>query len=178
MIRSHLRIAARIFVAALAGIALVARVQAGADRVAFPERYAQGIKWLIVDRAERKEMHEHYVTPAAIEAARKGAAMPNGTVFTVVRYAAQLDAQGSPRRGADGHYVKGEIVGYGAMEKRSGWGGEYSESLRNGDWEYRVFTVEKVPNRTIKLTACFECHRSEAAHDFVHAYDKLSKAGW
>ncbi len=177
MIRFHLKIASSLVLGALAGAVLVARVHAGPERVAFPERYAEGIKWLVVDRAERKEVHEHYGSAAAIEAARKGQGMPNGTVFTVVRYAAQLDAQGSPRRGADGHYPKGDVVGYGVMEKRTGWGSEYPESLRNGDWEYRAFTAKKTPNRSVKLTACFACHKTEAAHDFVHAYDKLRKAG-
>src|SRR5690348_13918102 len=176
MIRSRPEIAAPLLLGVLTGIFLVARVHAGPERVAFPENYAQGAKWLVVDRADRKEFHEHYVMPAAIEAARNGAAMPNGTVFTVVRYSALLDAQGNPRRGTDGHYLKGEIVGYGVMEKGAGWGGEYPDSVRNGGWEYRVFTPEKAPNTNVKLGACFECHKAEAAHDFVHAYDKLREA--
>ncbi len=176
MIRPHLQIAAPLLLGILTGIFLVARVHAGPELVAFPESYFQGVKWLVVDRADRKEFHEHYVMPAAIEAARNGAAMPNGTVFTVVRYAALLDAQGNPRRGTDGHYLKGEIVGYAVMEKRAGWGGEYTDAVRNGEWEYRVFTREKTPNTSIKLGACFDCHKAEAAHDFVHAYHKLREA--
>jgi len=176
MIRSYLQIAAPLLLGTLTGVFLVARVHAGAERVAFPESYAEGIKWLVVDRADRKEFHEHCVMPAAIAAARNGAAMPNGTVFTVVRYAVFLDAQGNPRRGKDGHYLKGEIVGYSVMEKRAGRGDEYPESVRNGEWEYRVFTPEKAPNASINVGGCFGCHKSEAAHDFVHAYDKLRVA--
>jgi hypothetical protein len=56
----------------------------------------------------------------AIDAARKDQPMPNGTVFTVVQYSAQLDAQGNPVKGADGRLVKGEIRGFNAMEKRTG----------------------------------------------------------
>jgi len=176
MIRSRLAIATPLLLGVLTGIFLVARVHAGPERVAFPENYAQGVKWLVVDRADRKEFHEHYVMPAAIEAARNGAAMPNGTVFTVVRYAALLDAQGNPLRGTDGHYLKREIVGYGVMEKRAGWGDKYPDSARNGDWEYQVFTPETVLNTNVKLGACFQCHKAEAAHDFVHAYDELREA--
>jgi hypothetical protein len=54
------------------------------------------VKWLVVDKAETKQVHELYAMPEAIEAARKGQPMPNGTVFTVVRNSAQLDAQGKP----------------------------------------------------------------------------------
>ncbi len=176
MISPHLQIGAQLLLGSLTGILLVASVHAGPERVAFPESYAQGVKWLVVDRADRKEFHEHYVMAPAIEAARNGTAMPNGTVFTVVRYAALLDAQGNPRRGKDGHYLKGEIVGYAVMEKRAGWGDEYPDAVRNGEWEYRVFTPEKTPNTSMQLGGCFECHKAEAAHDFVHAYDKLREA--
>jgi hypothetical protein len=177
MIRAHRQIATPLLLGALAAIVLVARVHAGPERVLFPDHYAQGVKWLVVDRAERKEVNELYATPAAIEAARNGEGMPSGTVFTIVRYAAQLDAQGSPRRGTDGHYLKGSVVGYGVMEKRTGWGSEYPQTLRNGDWEYGVFTAERVPNTSVSLTACFACHKAQAAHDFVHAYDTLREAG-
>jgi Cytochrome P460 len=56
---------------------------------------------------------------------------------------------------------------------RRGWGSEYPDTLRNGEWEYRTFTADKKPNENVKLTACFECHKPLASQDFVHAYDKL-----
>jgi hypothetical protein len=158
------------------GIALVVQVQAGADNVAFPEDYAKGVKWLVVDKAETKQVHELYAMPEAIEAARKDQPMPNGTIFTVVRHAAQLDAQGNLIKGADGRLVKGEVLGFNAMEKRAGWGREYPDALRNGEWEYRAFTADKKPNESVKLTACFECHKPLASQDFVHSYDKLKEA--
>ena len=66
--------------------------------------------------------------------------------------------------------------GFNAMEKRAGWGSEYPDTLRNGEWEYRAFTADKKPNENVKLTACFECHKPLASQDFVHAYDKLKEA--
>ena len=163
-------------VATVCGIALVVQVQAGAGNVAFPENYAKGVKWLVVDKSEAKQVHELYTMTEAIDAARKDQPMPNGTVFTVVRYSAQLDAQGNPVKGTDGRLVKGEVLGFNAMEKRAGWGSEYPDTLRNGEWEYRAFTADKKPNESVKLTACFECHKPLAAQDFVHAYDKLKEA--
>jgi len=172
-----LRLTAAIaLVASVCGPALVVQVQASADKVAFPENYAKGVKWLVVDKSDAKQVHELYATPDAIEAARMGQPMPNGTVFTVVQYTAQLDAQGNPVKGADGRLVKGEIRGFNAMEKRTGWGSEYPDTLRNGEWEYRAFTADKKPNESAKLTACFECHKPLASQDFVHAYDKLKDA--
>jgi hypothetical protein len=168
--------AAAAVVAAVSGIAFAVQVHASADVVAFPENYATGVKWLVVDKVENKQVHELYAPPAAIEAASKDQPMPNGTVFTVVRYGAKVDAQGNLIKGADGRLVKGEILGFNAMEKRTGWGAEYPETLRNGEWEYRAFTAEKKPNENVKLNVCFECHKPLASQDFVHAYDKLKTA--
>jgi cytochrome P460 len=103
--------------------------------------------------------------------------MPSGTVFTVVRYSAQL-AQGNPIKGADGQSVKGELRGYAVVEKHTGWGSEYPDAPRNGEWEYRAFTAEKKPNENVKLTVCFECHKPTANHDFVYSYDKLTLQRW
>jgi hypothetical protein len=174
--KSRNTMAGAVLAAAIGGIALVVQVQAGADKVEFPETYAQGAKWLVIDKPDRKEVHEHYATPGALDAARKDQPMPRGTVFTLVRYAARLDAQGSPLKGADGSLVKGDIMGFGVMEKRTGWGSDYPDTLRNGEWEYRAFTPDKKTNPTLKLTACFECHKPQADRDFVQAYDKLKAA--
>src|SRR5690242_4910053 len=109
--------------AILCGMAFVAK--AGPDNVGFPDSYAKGVRWLVIDKPDRKELHEHYATPAALEAARRGQPMPSGTVFTVVRYTARLDAEGNPRKDADGHFLKGDLAGFGVMEKRTGWGSDY-----------------------------------------------------
>jgi hypothetical protein len=165
-------------IAGLAGIALTVEVRAGADLVKFPEHYADSVKWLVVDKdaLKPKQLHEMYAPASAIAAAAKGEAMPDGTVFVVVRYAAKLDAQGDPIEGADGHFQKGDLLGFNAMEKRAGWGSEYPDTLRNGEWEYRAFNADKTPNEKAKLTACFECHKPLAKEDYVQAYDKLKAA--
>jgi hypothetical protein len=63
------------------------------------------------------------------------------------------------------------------MEKRTGWGSEYPNTLRNGEWgSIAHLRADKKPNENAKLTACFECHKPLASQDFVHAYDKLKEA--
>ena len=38
--------------------------------------------------------------------------MPDGTVITLVQYAAKLDAQGNPEKDANGRFIKTNVVGY------------------------------------------------------------------
>jgi hypothetical protein len=133
--------------------------RAGGDKVAFPENYAKGVLYTTVDRADNKQYRELYVSPEAIAAAKKGEALPSGTVITLVQFAAKLDEQGNPVKDANGRFVKDKLLGYTVMEKRTGWGAEYPDTIRNGEWEYQAFRADKSVNTTAKLEACFNCHK-------------------
>jgi hypothetical protein len=169
-LRNHAAIA--VAIGACVSLGLAIQVWAGADKVAFPEDYAKGVKYLVVDKPG-KQVHEFYASPAAFEAARKGEPMPDGTVLIGVLYNARLGDDGTPLKDPDGRFVKADLRGYAVMEKRAGWGKEYPADKRNGEWEYRVFTADKAPNEKAKLGACFECHKPQAIHDFVYSYDNL-----
>jgi cytochrome P460 len=156
-------------------ITSAAMVRAGGDKVVFPENYAKGVLYTTVDRADNKQYRELYVSPpAAVEAAKKGEALPSGTVITLVQYRAQLDPQGQPVKDANGRFIKGDLLAYTVMEKRTGWGTEYPDNIRNGEWEYQAFTAAKQVNANAKLTACFECHKPLPGNqDFVFSYGKM-----
>ena len=109
-------------------------------------------------------------------AAKKGEPLPSGTVITLIQYAAKLDAQGNPEKDANGRFIKGNLIGYTVMEKRTGWGTEYPDDIRNGEWEYQAFKADKSPNTAANLTACFNCHKPLDKQDFVFLYDKLKAA--
>jgi Cytochrome P460 len=159
---------------AFALMAIMAR--AGGDKVAFPANF--GALYTTVDRADNKQFRELYVSPAAaVAAAKAGQPLPSGTVLTLVQYAAKLDAQGNPEKGADGRFIKTNVIGYTVMEKRSGWGTEYPDNVRNGEWEYQAFKADKTPNAAANLTACFNCHKPlPSGQDFVFSYEKLKAA--
>lgn len=162
-------------VAAIAATAIEGR--AGADKVAFPESYAKGVVYMTMDRPNNKQLTEYYVSQDAIDAAKKGTPLPSGTTITAVAFAAQLDPQGNPVKGADGHFVKtGEPLVFRVMEKRAGWGTDYPDDKRNGEWEYQVFRADKTINATADLNACFGCHKPQDKQDFVFTYDKLKTA--
>ncbi len=162
---------------AFATAATAVSVRAGGDRVAFPENYAKGMVYLTLDKPDNKQVREYFTSAAAAEAARKGNPLPDGTVITVVQYAAQLDAQGNPAKDANGHLVKtSNIMGYTVMEKRAGWGAAYPENVRNGDWEYQVFRADKTANPNANLSSCFNCHKPQASNDFLFTHDSLKMA--
>jgi hypothetical protein len=159
-------------VGAVAATSIVIQVRAGADKIAFPENYGKGVLYLTVDKPS-KQVHEFYAAPAVLEAARKGEPLPDGAVLTGVHYNAKLDADGNPIKGPDGRFIKADLLRYAVMEKRKGWGTDYAEDKRNGEWEYRIFNADKTPNEKANLAACFDCHRPQAKQDFVYSYDNL-----
>jgi plastocyanin len=157
----------------MVGSLIGVQVQAGGDKIVFPENFAKGTLYGTVDRYDIKQYRELYATPAAVEAVRAGKPIPNGTVLTMVQYKAQLDAQGVPVKDANGRFVKGDIAGYAVMEKRDGWGTEYADDFRNGEWEYQAFLTDMKVNDKANLKACFECHKPHAGQDFVMSLASL-----
>ena len=162
-------------VAAIAAVALTVAVRAGGDKVAFPADYAKGVLYTTVDRADNKQYRELYAPQAAIDAVKAGKPIPSGTVLTMVNYKAKLGADGNPEKDANGRFIKTDILAYTVMEKRKGWGTEYPDNIRNGEWEYQAFTAAKQPNPNAKLTACFECHKPlPQTSDFLFSYGKMA----
>ena len=82
--------------AAFATVSLRARTDSGA--LAFPEQFAAGVRYTTVDRPDIKEYRELFAPAAAIAAVKNGKPMPDSTVLTLLRYAAQLDVAGNPKR--------------------------------------------------------------------------------
>ncbi len=164
-------------IAIVAAFAATVLVRAAADQVAFPEDFAKGVAYMSIDRAGPKAISEYYTSREAIEAAKKGMPLPNGTVITAVNFAAQLDAQGNPVKDASGRFIKTTTIrGYRVMAKRAGWGSEYPEAKRNGEWEYQVFRADKTLDSTADLNSCFNCHKPQASNDYVFSFDKLKLA--
>ena len=126
---------------------------AGAEQVSFPADFERGILYTTVERGNLKE--DIYTSAEAIAAAKQGRPLPAGTVITLV------------------DYRDGKLFRYVVMEKRAGWGSEYPQTKRNGEWEYQAFNADKSVNSAENLDRCFSCHKPRAAQDFVHTNDRM-----
>ena len=163
-------------ITALIVAAGAARSTAGPEKVAFPAGYKDHVLYATVDRYDIKQYRELYGTPEAVRAMKEGRPLPSGSVLTLIQYKAQVDAQGTPIKDAYGRFVKGDLVGYTVMEKRTGWGTEYPDDLRNGEWEYGAFTPDQKANDKANFKACFQCHKPHENQDFVISLANLAPA--
>jgi len=164
---------------ALVGLGVVvfaSHVRAGGDKVAFPEGFDKGVLYTTVDRADNKQYRELYTSQAAVDAAKKGQPMPDGTVVTLVQYKAKLGADGNPEKDANGRFIKADLRQFAVMRKEKGWGAEYPADKKNGEWEYRIFTKDHEWNDKVSAGVCLDCHLPKAGQDFVWSYDDLKKA--
>ncbi|WP_051317195.1 cytochrome P460 family protein [Ectobacillus panaciterrae] len=126
-----------------------AKIGSGAHLVKFPKDLHKGILYTTFDRGN---IHENiYInSKEAIEAVQNGEEFPSDTVITLEGY------------------EDGEIAQYLVMEKRTGWGSEYSPKERNGEWEYQAFT----PNKEVRkdnIGRCFSCHAGAALEQYIHS---------
>lgn len=157
----------------LVAAALAPAAYAGPENITFPFGYLKGERYGTVDRPDVKQFREFYTQADVIEAVRKGKPIPSGAVITMVQWSVVTDAQGNPVKGPDGRFEKKEVIGHAIMEKRAGWGKEYPDSFRNGEWEYQAFTADAKVNPKANIRGCFECHKPHEKQDFVITLAKL-----
>jgi hypothetical protein len=151
---------------------------AGPEDVKFPEGYQDKFThYSTVNRAdERKQVVKIFANDTALASAKDGAPLDSGAVLVMEVYKAKLDADGNPVVGSDGFFEPGELAGIAVMEAREGWGAEYPEEIRNGDWQYAFFDAKEHALVERDYQPCFACHKPLDASDYVFSFDALTKA--
>jgi len=166
-----------IFSIAAAGmLSVTATAFAGPERVEFPAGYRDVfVRYLDVDRPDRKTKRFFYVNRAALEAAKPGEDLPQGSVLIMEDHKIELEADETPRRDAEGRFIAtDEITNVFVMEKQPGWGDAYPEEKRNGDWDYAWFLADGSPKHSdpARFEGCFNCHQSRAERDYTFTFFK------
>ncbi|MBY0099494.1 cytochrome P460 family protein [Mesobacillus maritimus] len=135
-----------------------AEIGSGSNLVEFPENLEEGIVFATYDRGD---IHENiYVNSRdAIEAVQNGEELPSGTVITLEGFR------------------DGELEHYLVMEKRTGWGSQYSPEERTGEWEFQAFT----PDREVMedgiggpaIGRCYTCHANQERDQYMNSMDQM-----
>ena len=158
-------------------LAIVSSASAGPDKVKF-RQYQTHVLYDVLDQPENKEVRELYVNAEALKGLKAGQPLPSETVLSAPTFKALLDDKGEFVRDANGRLIRGRLDRVVVMEKRTGWGAEYPDELRNGEWEYARFSADGTLTTTANYKACFECHKPKSSQDFVFSLPQLLKAAW
>ena len=147
------------------------------SRVAFPEGYQKSfVKYHTINFPATKQVRHYYANKAAVDAAKAGKPLPDGSYLFAEVYTAKLDADKNPVKGPDGFFVGEKLVAYTAMESGTGWGNEFPEMLRNANWNYAVFSTEKQA-RPVNQAECLGCHKPLDKVSYVFTLKELAAAG-
>jgi hypothetical protein len=118
----------------------------------------------------------YYANKAAMQAAKEGKPLPDGSLLFLEAYAATLDADKKPVTGADGFYAPDKLLYYGVMAQGAGWGRDIPDMLRNGDWNYAVFTPDKQQRAGVNLAECLACHKPLDKVSYTFTLKQLADA--
>ncbi len=126
--------------------------------------------------APRNQVRTYWANDTAIEAARAGQPLPDGSFILVEIFPATLDAAGQPTVNADGSWAHGDLAQYTAMTRETGRGATVPELLRNEDWNYAVFRADLTVNAGNNQASCLSCHVPLPATSFLFTLDALKSA--
>lgn len=128
------------------------QVRAEANRVKFPE-LDQLVHYATVKRGN---VTEHIMTTReAMEAVKNGRPIPDGTHFVL----------------AD--HRDGKIYRYFVMEKGDGWGVDYDDRRRTGNWQFQWFWPDRTVNLSENTNRCQSCHRSQERSEYLYTGYRL-----
>ncbi len=145
--------------------------------VTFPEGYKETFKrYHTMNFPATRQVRYYYANNAALQAARDGKTLPDGSVLFAEAYAAKLDADNKPVTGADGFYVAEKLLFYSAMARGAGWGKDIPDMLRNEDWNYAVFTTDKQHRPGVNQAECLACHKPQDKVSYTFTLKQLAEA--
>jgi cytochrome c553 len=142
-----------------------------------PANYPAGFTmYTSVNRTDLNQVRYLYANAVALQAAREGRPLPDGSLLVLEQHAAKLDADKKPVVGAGGFYEADRLLAYAVMERGAGWGREIPELLRNEDWNYAVFTPAKQMRAGVNQADCLACHKPLDKISYTFSIEPLKAA--
>jgi cytochrome P460 len=143
-------------------------------RIAFPADYLQFDNYLSLDRVQNDDqIIRLYANDIARKAARERRELPSGSVIVGEIYQAKKDKDGNVIESGLGRRIRGKLAAVAVMEKGEGWGKRLPTDLRNGDWDFAIFSPDGA--RLGKdLNACRSCHAPLAGTQHLFSLEHLA----
>ncbi len=142
---------------------------ASLSAMALPKDFPQAfVEYKREQDEANKTLTLRYANKLAVDAARAGKPLPEGSILLTVNY--------TPQIAADGRWTPGAVKTYVGMETRAGWGDAIPPLLRNGNWNYGVWSADGTPRIALQQPRCLACHQPKAADSYVFTLAALKGA--
>ncbi len=159
------------------GLGLIASVAlADEERVSFPANYKTTFEnYVSLDRMQNHDqIIRLFANDIAIEAAKEGRELPNGSVLVGEVYKAKKDPDGKVATSTLGRRMRDKLAAVAVMEKGEGWGDSFPDGLKNGDWDFAIFKPSG--ERLNKdLNTCRSCHAPMAKTQHLFSLEHLAQ---
>jgi cytochrome c553 len=145
--------------------------------VTFPEGYKDTFtKYHTINFPATGQVRYYFANKAAVQAAKDGKALPDGSVLFAEVYSAKVDADKKPVLGSDGFFVAEKLLFYTAMARDAGWGKDIPEMLRNENWNYAIFTTDKQQRPGVNQAECLACHKPLDKVSYTFTLKQIAEA--
>jgi len=143
----------------------------------FPEDYKSTFtKYHTINFPATNQVRYYFANKAALQAAKAGKDLPDGSVLFAEVYSAKLGPDNKPVSGPDGFFVADKLLFYTAMARDSGWGKDLPDMLRNADWNYAVFTTDGKQRPGVNQGECLACHKPLDKASYTFTLKELASA--
>jgi cytochrome c553 len=130
------------------------------SHVSFPANYKTTFKrYYTQNEPESNRVKQYYANDVAVRAARTDKPLPDGAAIFIEIHTAKLDDSKKPIKDSDGFFVADKLLAYSAMARGANWGADIPAILRNDDWNYAIFTMDRQPRTDMNQAECFACHK-------------------
>jgi len=100
--------------------------------------------------------------------------LPYGSILVAEIFTAKLDSEGDVITSSLGRRIRDKIALIGVMQREKGWGSQYPESIRSGNWDYAAFNADgSMADQDI--VTCVACHAPLGKTNFLFSYEHLKQ---
>ncbi len=144
-----------------------------AKRIVLPANLDGFTHYFTFNHKRRKQLSKVYANKVALDAARAGTELPDGSVIVVEAFKAKMGPDKKPVVGSDGFFISTGRAGFTAMERQAGWGNDFPGLVRNANWHYGVFKPDRSA-RPVNQGTCLTCHLPHANNSYLFTMKALT----
>jgi hypothetical protein len=143
------------YAAAIVGVFTLVgwNVDAETNRVRFPSNLDQLVHYTGRERGNSVTHIE--TTQSVIDLIKAGKPVPDGSQFVLI------------------DHRDGKLYRYFVMEKGAGWGTDYNEGRRTGDWQFQWFWPDGSVNMAENTQRCQSCHQGASDSDYLFTFSEI-----
>ena len=144
------------------------------DQIKFPKDYRSTFtNYLSLDRTQNPDqVIRLFANDIAMQGPGADGKLPYGSVLVAEIHKAKKDADGNVMTSDLGRRMRGGLALIAIMERGEGWGENYPDGLRNGNWDFATFKPDgSVADKD--LNACRACHAPLVATNHLFSYEHL-----